>query len=192
MFWNGPFIVRGFLVQTVSDGFIHAVLSSFRGRNRTILSYQKIWVVSSHIVADRLSLLMQAMHEKGYLELASYEYNTPLWWYCESLDDAKTRFTMAVESIKDDGEYKEAVIKIKNTGETYLNIQFDDIYLVNQSNGNLYKINGLVAQGKSTSVTVRFKASETPVFQLRSQYGKIAKDDTITLDKTVLPKAKGK
>ena len=157
-----------------------------------ILSYPKIWIVSSHIVPERLTLLLQAMHERGYLELASYAYNTPLWWYCESLDDAKTRFTMTVESIRDDGGYKEAVIKIQNTGETYLNNPFDDIYLVNQDNGNLYKINGLIAQGKSTSVTVRYKASETPVFQLRSQYGKIAKDDTITLDKTALPKAQAR
>ncbi len=145
-----------------------------------VINYPKIWIVSTD--SKRMRFLIQAMHDKGYLELVSFIYDTPLWWYCQSLDDTKKHFSMAVTDVKNDGDFKQAVITITNDGEAYLNNRYDEIYLINNEDEKIYKINQLVAPKQSISVTVRYKASETPVYQLRSQYGKIAKDDTITLN----------
>ena len=152
-----------------------------------IFSYSDIWIVSSHENNyKRFQELVQDMHENGYLELVSYQYKTPLWYYCKSLDDVKKHFAMSVKNNVSDGDWNEATIHIKNDGEAYLNNQYDRIYLIEEKSGKIYPIDELIEPGKEIDVKVRYPVVEEPEYTLCGQYGKIAKEDTIKITKEMM------
>ena len=133
-----------------------------------ILSYPSIWIVSSHTQNNKFLKLLQAMHEKGYLELVDYQHNTPLWYYCESLDEVKKHFTMRLESVITSDGWNEAVIHIKNDGGAYLNNPYDNIYLIDRNTGRIYPVDGLIPPGGEKRITVRFSETEEPEYVLCS------------------------
>lgn len=154
-----------------------------------IISHTNIWVVSSHINSDtaNFSDLVQVMHENGYLELVNYQYDTPLWYYCSSLDNVKKHFTMTIQSTVLDGDgWSETIIHIKNDGEAYLNNPYEKIYLMEKQSGKIYPIDDLIAPGDEIDIIVRYPENEKPEYTLCGQYGKIANDDTINVPEEMI------
>lgn len=153
-----------------------------------ILSYPELWIVSTHVEASRWQFveLADAMHQNGYLELVDYQYESPLWYYTESLKDVKKHFVMNLQSVDIGDEYNEAVIHIRNDGEAYLNNPFDEIFLEEKESGKLYPIQDLIASGEEVDITVWFPANEEPEFILRSRYGRIAEEDTFRITKQTM------
>lgn len=48
------------------------------------------YVVASHYLKDRdLYELLKGVYENGYFQLVSFDYETPLWFYCNNLNDSK-------------------------------------------------------------------------------------------------------
>lgn len=151
-----------------------------------VLANSNIWIVSSHTNSNKFAKLISSINRHGYLELIYNPYNTPLWHYSKSLDNIKKHFTMTVQSIILDAGFREAVIHIKNDGEAYLNNPYDNIYLIEKNSGTIYPIDGLIAPGEERDITVRFPETDEPEYVLRSQFGRIAKDDTIRITEETL------
>ena len=160
----------------------------YQGEIKKILSYPRLWIVSSHTDYSEEPFLkmLQAMHENGYVELVQFEYNTPLWYYCKSLDEVKKHFTMSLKSAGTADGWNEAIIHIMNDGEAYLNNQYDNIYLMDRKNGQIYPVDGLIAPGGGKDITVRYPDGEEPEYVLCSQYGKLTEDDSIVITKEMI------
>lgn len=46
--------------------------------------------MASHYLKDRdLYELLKGVYENGYFQLVSFDYETPLWFYCNNLNDSK-------------------------------------------------------------------------------------------------------
>lgn len=155
-----------------------------------ILSNSNLWIVSSHTTdyfsSKMFVKLIDAMHENGYLELVYYPYNTPLWHYSKSLDDVKTHFTMSIQNITSGEKWNEAVIHIQNDGEAYLNNPYESIFIMEKNTGTIYPIDELIAPGAEKDITVRFTQNEEPEYFLRSQFGQIAKDDSVIITREIM------
>lgn len=162
----------------------------YKSEIEKILSNSNMWIVSSHtddVFSKRmLSKLVDAMHENGYLELVYNPYGTPLWYYSKSLDDVKKHFTMSIQNVISGDRWNEAVIRIKNDGEAYINNPYENIYIIEKNTGTVYPIDGLIAPGEERDITVRFTPDEVPEYTLRSCLGQIAKDDSITITRDMM------
>lgn len=152
-----------------------------------IVLHSNIWIVSSHINDGKFSEFVQDIQENGYLELVNYQYNTPLWHYCSSLDDVKKHFTMTVEgTVLDSDGWSETTIHIKNDGEAYLNNPYENIYLIEKQSGKIYPIDELIAPGDEIDIVVRYPKNEEPEYTLCGQYGKITNDNTIKITEEMI------
>ncbi|SES42308.1 hypothetical protein SAMN04487884_1483 [Butyrivibrio fibrisolvens] len=152
-----------------------------------IISHPKIWIVSSNRGPAYFSDLAQAVNENGYLELIDYQYNSPLWYYCNSLNEVKKHFTMTIsKNVVIDNVWNESIIHIENDGEAYLNNPYEDIYLIERRSGKVYPIKELIAPGDGIDIVVRYHNNEEPEYILCGQYGKIANDDTIKITEEMI------
>lgn len=168
--------------------FNKSLVIDCRLEKEKILSYPELWIVSTHVEESRWQFieLADAMHRNGYLELVDYQYESPLWYYTESLGDVKKHFVMNVQSLEMGDGYNEAVIHIRNDGEAYLNNPFDEIFLEEKGSGEIYPIDDLIAPGEETDITVCFPANEEPEYILRSRYGRIAERDSLRITKRMM------
>ena len=137
----------------------------------TIMGQAQIWLVTSHITEKRLSRLFQAMHTNGYLELISYEHQTPLWHYSQTIANAKKHYSLYLATCQKNGRDIQATITIKNDGQAYLNNQFEEIYLNDATNDRLYRLSRLIAPEEQINIDINYPQDATIELSLKSQYG---------------------
>ena len=152
----------------------------FVGEIETVLSYPNIYIASSHTWQVDMKMLANAIHDTGgHLELVSYEYETPLWWYCEKLDDCKTSMDFEIED--DPNDPAKLTVTVRNTGATYINHPFDNVYLLNNETGEVYELSGILSPGESWNTSVKRPAGGGTL-SLRSLYGQICANDSIAIN----------
>lgn len=142
-----------------------------------VISLDNVYIVSSHIWWNtRLSKLIDAIHENGYLQLVSFEHRTPLWFFCKNNEDSKIHVSYETESIKHIGKTAIVNIRLINDGPAYVNHEFENVYLVNMDTGELYALPKNIKPGTGVELTLSYDAASAPTFRLENEYGLICAD----------------
>lgn len=141
-----------------------------------IISHNKVYIVASHIKNGRISELLNAVYENGYFQLVSFDYETPLWFYCNNLSDSKIHVSYEVVDYAYYGTTKEMILRIHNDGEAYLNHNWETVSLVNCENGSRTEVEKNIAPGESVDVLISYEKDSNPVFRLENEYGLICED----------------
>ena len=146
---------------------------------RKILSYKKIYLATSHLFMysfkGRFQRLIDTLHANGYLELIYLKYDAPLWYFCKKKKDSKFNYELELinKQVKEDTTF--ATIRIKNTGESYINYEQNKSYLLNKKNKNIFFLEKPLAPKEFDDIVVFYKTNSRPSFTLRHQFGKISK-----------------
>ena len=46
------------------------------------------------------------MYENGFFQLVSYEYETPLWFYCKNIEDSKVHVSYETKELREEATKK--------------------------------------------------------------------------------------
>lgn len=96
--------------------------SDYEEELKQIISHDKIYIVCSHYGKDEyIANLLDAIYENGYLQLVSFEYETPLWFYCSDLSNGKIRVSYEAAESSETGDFINMIVRVHNIGEAYLN-----------------------------------------------------------------------
>lgn len=108
-----------------------------------VLSYDKLYIASSHLNPERIFQLMRAMKKAGHVELIYYEHQTPLWFFCKDLSDSK------INAVWD---HKNGVVRIRNQGPAWLNHEYETVRVVDEASGAEANLPKLIAPGQEVEV----------------------------------------
>ncbi|MDO4198872.1 MAG: glycosyltransferase family 39 protein [Erysipelotrichaceae bacterium] len=137
---------------------------------KDMLEYEKMYIVIVHYYDNRIQYLIPALYESGYVSLVSYEYETPLLYYCKNIEDTKTDYSLEIIDQYTDCALTYTTIRISNTGGSYINNRFENIYLKDEENGLTFVLDKVLAPGEYTDVTVSYSSDIKPVFNLYNSY----------------------
>jgi hypothetical protein len=135
-------------------------------------------------------------HDKGYLELIYDEYATPLWRYCQDIQDTKASIGYEIVSATDNGDSTTYRVRVINTGETYLNPKFETLVLTNcfedvsnQEYMDTFDRNNIAHQsfevperlgrGESFEVDIDVAKNTSETFKLCNEYGQAVRDEIV-------------
>lgn len=153
-----------------------------RDEIKKILSYPKIYLVTSHIQSGlygRIENLFQKLRQHGYLELVQYKRETPLWYFSKDKKDCKTDYMFKILGNKSVYSTTKTIIRIVNTGKAYLNDPYNQTYLENIENHNIYPLTKLVAPKEYIDIEINYKKGDNPKFTLKRQFGNICIEKNI-------------
>lgn len=144
-----------------------------------IANAHNCYIVMSHWNDDRIFGIKHILPQLGWLELVRNDYSTPLLYWTDDIEKTKSRVELTtIQRDETDGIIHET-IRIKNTGETILNSEFNPVRLVSEKDGISEDILGEIAQGANVDVKVEYFAKYSPVFRLVDISGKDICMDTI-------------
>lgn len=103
-----------------------------RGDIERVLATEKGYVIASHAPAERINPLLDALRENGILEIVQNENETPLYYYAKDAKNSKAAVTMQVTDIEEEDGICYVTIRVQNTGESYINTEFDDVALASR------------------------------------------------------------
>lgn len=136
--------------------------------------HNNTYVAVCHYLKKRdLSELLKGVYENGYFYLVSFDYNTPLFFYCNELSDSKLRISYEVTGSWENGNAVSMMIRIHNEGVAYLNHNWESVGLVNCENNSRFEVEKNVAPGQSTDILISYEKGSNPVFCLQNEYGLI-------------------
>jgi len=143
-----------------------------------VISKDKVYIVSSHIHVhvERLEKLLVAMHDNGFLQLVTYEHQTPLWFFCRNIEDSKIHVSYETKNIEGNSSKKTVKVLLHNDGPAYINHQFEEVSLVNTSTGEKYSLPKNIAPGSSIDLTLSYEGELPPMFRLKNEYGLVCAD----------------
>lgn len=147
-----------------------------------VVGNDKTYIVFSHSGPELLRQLLDAIHETGYLQLVLYDYNTPLWFYCNSLDDSKVHVSYEMINRWENGKMEYALLRIHNDGNAYLNHMFETVSLVNCSDGHRMELEKNIAPGGAVDVVIEREAGSSSKFCLKNEYGLICEDSEFSFE----------
>lgn len=153
-----------------------------QGDIEKIINSKKIYIVATHTTNDRLVQLLNAVHENGYFQLVSFEYNTPLFFYCNELSDSKVHVSYEVAERSENGNIVNMILRIHNDGEAYLNHNWENVRLVNCETRSWFDLEKNIAPGQSVDVVISYEKGSDSVFRLENEYGLICEDSEIVLE----------
>lgn len=153
---------------------------SYEDEIARVVSRDKVYLVSSHINAARVRELINAVHEKGFLQLVLYDYNTPLWFFCRNLEDSKIHVSYETVSVKSFGKQTVVIVRLKNEGPAYINHQYEDVKLIDTETGKLYSLSKDIKPGASVELTLTYEGNTPPTFILENEFGLICPDSAYT------------
>lgn len=148
-----------------------------------IISCDKLYIASSHINTERLSRLLEAVYKEGYLQLALFNHNTPLWFYCRDVSDSKVHVSYSLIDKFEDKNTESIKLEIKNDGEAYLNHMYETVSLVNCETGDRFELQKNMAPGSSMELIVLYEKGSEPDFQLENEYGLVCEDSRFNVKK---------
>lgn len=138
-----------------------------------IAGLDKFYIASSHVWDDRVKGLFDVLQGKGYLELITYDYNTPLWFYCSDMRDSKLQIRYEIlEQSKKDGLIN-ITLRIYNNGDAYLNHKYETVYLINQEDGSKIELPKNLKPGDYADIELQYTEGNNPSYSLENEYGVI-------------------
>lgn len=146
-----------------------------------IVSSDKIYIASSHLVTERFARLLDAMHEKGYLQLALFDYDTPLWFYCRNLKDSKIQISYELLERSANKNTESLTIRIYNHSDAYLNHMYETVSLVNCESGDRFELQKNIAPKSCKDIVVTYEKGTHPTFRLENEYGLICENSELRL-----------
>ena len=126
-------------------------------------------------------LLFPTLHEAGYFEMVYNEYETPLWYFCSDAEDSKAEAAFEVlsrETAEDTISYR---VKIKNTGEAFLNPEFENLELAAEDGSQRIALPKNIAPGASVEVEISLPKDQSMSFRLENEYGSIGAEQQLHL-----------
>lgn len=89
----------------------------------------KCYLIASHTTEERFGPLLNRLRESGNLEKVQEEYGTPLYYYARDAKDSKASVAYEVVACETEEDTCYVTIRVHNTGESYINTEFDDVVL---------------------------------------------------------------
>jgi len=119
-----------------------------------ILENESCYIVTSSFNDVEGKKLIETLKQYGTLELVDYRYDTPLWHYTSNNEKKKTQYSINEIDEYQEGNYMYKTIQIVNTGETYLNHMYEDVYLGGDGLVGVYSIPKMIAPSQSIEIKV--------------------------------------
>lgn len=133
--------------------------------------------MASHYLKDRdLYELLKGVYENGYFQLVSFDYETPLWFYCNNLNDSKIHVSYEIMERLEDENTVIINLRIYNNGKAYLNHNWETVSLVNLENGNKAELEKNIAPGQTVDMMISYEKGSYPLFRLENEYGLICRE----------------
>ncbi len=138
----------------------------YQAEIKKITNAHNCYIAMSHMWWSRVYGIKHDLPQFGWLELVRNDYNTPLLYWTDDIDNTKSRVNLSVSKKTEvDGVIRET-IRIENIGETILNSQFSPVKLAAPEYGLLYDITKEIKPGKAVKIDVEYSADYSPVFKL--------------------------
>lgn len=140
-----------------------------------IRNAKKCYIMKSLTQEADVKKLISLLKMNGYVELLYNDYDTPIYYYCENIEDSKTSAELEFvwEGSRVEGAC-EQVVRIHNTGESYLNHKYEEMQLVDEENKLVAAIPENIAPGETVEVNIGYPEGVDAEFTLKSTYREIA------------------
>lgn len=125
--------------------------------------------------------LFEQGHEKGHLEMVYNDYATPLWRYCQDLEDVKASVEYQILEVKDAKEDTVYTVQVKNVGESYLNTRFETTTLNCDDRRIAYELPEDMAPGTVCEVEIILPKGVWAEFTLSNEHGLICPNSELVL-----------
>lgn len=89
----------------------------------------RCYLIASHTTEERFSPLLQELSMRGSLEVLQNQYDTPLYYFAKEEADSKLAVEYELISQEEEGDTCYVTIRVKNTGDSFINTTFDDVTL---------------------------------------------------------------
>ena len=100
-----------------------------KGDISKVLKEDRCYILASHAPTERIGQLLDAASEQGSLEIVLDEYETPLYYYARYPRDMKADVSYELISQEEEGDTCYATVRVTNTGESFINTDFDNVRL---------------------------------------------------------------
>lgn len=100
-----------------------------KGDISKVLKEERCYILASHAPTERIGPLLDAASEQGSLEIVLDEYETPLYYYARYPRDMKADVSYELISQEEEGDTCYATVRVTNTGESFINTDFDNVRL---------------------------------------------------------------
>ena len=100
-----------------------------KGDISKVLKEDRCYILASHAPTERIGPLLDAASEQGSLEIVLDEYETPLYYYARYPRDMKADVSYELISQEEEGDTCYATVRVTNTGESFINTDFDNVRL---------------------------------------------------------------
>ena len=100
-----------------------------KGDISRVLKEERCYILASHAPTERIGPLLDAASEQGSLEIVLDEYETPLYYYARYPRDMKADVSYELISQEEEGDTCYATVRVTNTGESFINTDFDNVRL---------------------------------------------------------------
>lgn len=137
----------------------------------SLLSHDKVWIVVAHFKYDWIGKLIQTAQSSGSLELVSYEYETPLWYWCRNREDSKIHVDCIIA--KEEKKEGKALyhIQLINDGEAYINHECETVKLMLSDQEEGIEIPKNVMPGSIIELQVESEVQNPDKLILKNEFG---------------------
>jgi P pilus assembly chaperone PapD len=149
-----------------------------------ILSSEKCYIFMSDTWNDweSTAVLFTETHQNGYMEMVYFDHETPLWYYCQSSEDTKSRVQLQVTNRESTGDGNLVyTVELINTGETYLNPEFETLQLVSSDGTIAVDLPKMIAPGASVELQLTVPEDAAVSVHLQNEYGNMCEDNILEL-----------
>jgi hypothetical protein len=149
-----------------------------------ILSSEKCYIFMSDTWNDweSTAVLFTETHQNGYMEMVYFDHETPLWYYCQSSEDTKSRVQLQVTNRESTGDGNLVyTVELINTGETYLNPEFETLQLVSSDGTIAVDLPKMIAPGASVELQLTVPEDAAVSVHLQNEYGNVCEDNILEL-----------
>ena len=126
-------------------------------------------------------LLFPTLHEAGYFEMVYNEYETPMWYFCQDIGDVKSAVFYEIVSKETSEGVTTYKICLRNTGEAWLNPEFENLQVVSEEGEMLAELPKNIAPGETEEFEIALPEPVSATFHLENEYGLIAEHTEFTV-----------
>ena len=126
-------------------------------------------------------LLFPTLHEAGYFEMVYNEYETPMWYFCQDIGDVKSAVSYEIVSKETSEGVTTYKICLRNTGEAWLNPEFENLQVVSEEGEMLAELPKNIAPGETEEFEIALPEPVSATFHLENEYGLIAEHTEFTV-----------
>ena len=137
IYQDGDFMVKTVIVET-----------------ERIVNEDKVYIVVSHYHSESDDSFIE-LTKKGYLELVTNPYNTPLYYYVKDIQNMKSKVSYEIEKAECiNGKYL-LTLNINNIGQTIINHRFENVYIGSKENRTIKAyLKDMLLQNENYKITL--------------------------------------